>query len=112
MSKDEHTHVARIVTGQEPILIIGKLDVIAFTYLSLVVWQGDLYEHIKQAVGDKFDSLLRQRVEESIPHLLSMLRSGDSLHGAEDYVAFIRDACVMVGIPLEHYSSIEELQSF
>jgi len=99
-----------VLCGKEKIIKDGELDVIVQSYLEIAIFQEEIYDKVKSVIGYDFDSLLRDRLAESIPAILEMLSNNPVLYAIEEYVYFIIKGCKKAEIPLTDYISMDELR--
>lgn len=110
MSQQEALFTSRVVSGAEPLTETdGKLNSLAYLYLSILLFQEDFRAEVKTLVGVRFDALVIDRVRVMVPFLLKRLQCESILYGAESDIRFIVVGCPSVGIAIDEFVSITEL---
>jgi hypothetical protein len=110
MSHPETDYVVRLIKGEEDLIRAdGSLDIVAITYLENVAANTPLEQEVRSHVGEKFDTLLQNRMRAAVPLVLDLLRDKQVVHAVSYWVHFILVLCPAHKVPFEEFTSIAEL---
>ena len=111
MSQNENEQTARVLTGEESLTDGSNgLNILAAMYISLLARNTEFEQEVRQIVGEHFDELLQKRMRAMVPLLLDMLRNRKVVYAISNYMHFIAVSCPARGIPIEEFTSMDELR--
>ena len=111
MSPAETNYLVRLINGTEALTDPdGSLSIHALMYLQAIAAAEEDSQELRRIVGEKFDTLLAERLRTIVPMVLDMLRSKPVVHAIANYTYFLGITCPECGIMVSEFADLEEIR--